>query len=95
MSTCKPASSISRANFGCHCDIRAPNGYPAVANEGVRLPGGHTFMQRPACRIIHTGGRSTASPRSARSSSGSASPACQRRGLLEMTFAVFNSPVQG
>lgn len=31
----------------------------------------YTFMCRPAWRIIHTGGRSTVSPRAARSSSGS------------------------
>ena len=35
-----------------------------------------TFMYRPACRIIHTGGLSTASPRRARSISGSEEEPC-------------------
>lgn len=42
---------------------------PARAGQ---LPSPRTFMYRPAWRIIHTGGRSTASPRMARSMSGSA-----------------------
>lgn len=37
----------------------------------------YTFMYRPAWRIIHTGGRSTASPRSARSMSGSSLLPCR------------------
>lgn len=54
------------------CSTFAP-GSGSTLPQHIR--GGRAFMYRPACRIIHTGGRSTGSPRSARSSSGSAAPA--------------------
>merc|ERR1719393_192691 len=72
-------------------DLGRDVGDLAALTEGrVRLDQVAVHLHVPdACRIIHTGGRSTFSPRAARSSSGTSSPTGSAKAFLELvTVAV-------